>query len=631
MVKICLLFKNKTRSLLVMKRKLISFDAFKKIQETSITNIQAELIACEDLIAQNLDYDDVKLLSFGESDVTYETPDGSYVHATYTVRDNDVTFDNVQELIIETESERIESKSKISKMIDSILENKEVEATDLFNEYMSMPSIRREMLLGEINTSNYKTFASRPTGKRSKLYHKRQNRSDVAKRIRSRLKTLRKTSPAQKLQLARKRKIARNKLSNTKSLRARVYGRFTKKNMKEWSNLCSNVFEFLNFNDYGISINEAVSDNQGNIVKLVVPTLAKQNNNKNLFSTFKESNEKLLQIRQELNFIHEHQGFVKAMLDLKRFNNVSDNNSLETCLENITGAFPNLIFLSEQELIGKIKETLELANSNNYDDDTCSFMAEAILRTAHSSYSERVSRITKLAGESRDLTVENSRINDPYIEFKACAEKLFESLNQHEEVEYKIFADLYKALHELNMAAASANDEATKIETTELLNKCGAILNNEERPSLEVAEEIATYISDVVEEGSEEEGGDHMGMYGKDAHEDMLGQHPFLKWNAKQSNTAAEMNGPHNGTRGSDGKSVSKELADEIASKGFGSHTDSDTYPNVTNPYLLKTDKATMKGEKGVDVDNGGFGEIENNDTYPSLKNPYSLGGKKMD
>ena len=124
MVKICLLFKNKTRSLLVMKRKLISFDAFKKIQETSITNTQAELIACEDFIAQNLSYDNVKLLSFGESDVTYETPDGSYVHATYTVRDNDVTFDNVQELIIETESERIESKSKISKMIDSILENK---------------------------------------------------------------------------------------------------------------------------------------------------------------------------------------------------------------------------------------------------------------------------------------------------------------------------------------------------------------------------------------------------------------------------------------------------------------------------------------------------------------------------
>lgn len=612
-----------------MKRKLISFDAFKKIQETSITNTQAELIACEDFIAQNLDCDDVKLLCFGESDVTYETSDGSYIHATYTVDNDAIRFDNIQELIIENESERAESKAKISTMIDAILENKKDEASDLFNEYMSMPSIRREMLLGEVAAADISVTSSKPTGKRSKLFRKRQPRSLVAKRIRARMKTLRKMSPSQKSQLARKRKIARQKLGGTTSPRARVYARLKKKNMNEWNKLCENVFEFLNFNDYGVNINESVVDEQGNVVKLTVPTIAKQNNSKSLFANYKESNSKVLDIRLGLELVHENQGFVKAMLDLKRFNNISDNSNLETCLENITEAFPDLIYLSESELSAKIRETLEVANSNNFDDNTCAFMAEAILRSAHSTYSDRVSKITKMAGEPRDLTNENKNINDPYIEFKACAEKLYESLNQHEEVEYKVFADLYKALHELNMAATAANDESTKIETTELLSKCGAVLNNEEKPSMDLAEEIASYLSDIVEGMDEDHGSSDAGMYGHDAHEDMSGNHPYLKFNAKQSNTAAEMNGPHGMNLSSDGNDVSVAKGQELDKDGFGKHEDSDTYPNVTNPYLLKSDKATMKGEQGADVDKGGFGEIENKDTYPSLKNPYLLGDNK--
>lgn len=613
-----------------MKRKLISFDAFKKIQESSITNAQAELIACEDFIAQNLNCDDVKLLCFGESDVTYETSDGSYVHASYSIDGDNISFENIQELIIETESEKEESKSKISNMVDAILENKNDVANDLFNEYMSMPTIRREMLLGEVASSGFKVSASKPTGARSKLFHKRQPRSLVAKRIRARMKTLRRMSASQKAMLARKRKLAKKKLGGTTSPRARVYARLSKKkHMKEWTTLCNNVFEFLNFNDYGINLNEAVTDDQGNVVRLTVPTISKQHNNKNIFSSYKESNDKIIDVRLGLEMIHEHQGFVKAMLDLKRFNNVSDHNSIETCLENITAAFPNLIYLSESELALKIRETLELANSNNFDDDTCSFMAEAVLRSAHATYSDRVSKITKLAGEVRDLTNENRNLNDPYAQFKDCAEKYFESLNQTEEVEYKVFADLYKALHELNMAAASANDEATKIETTELLSRCGAVLNNEDKPSLELAEEIASYLSDIVEGMDDDSCCDDAGMYGRDPHIDMSGNHPYLKFNAKQSNTAAEMNGPHSMNKGSDGKEVSNAKADDLDKSGFGSHSDSDTYPSVTNPYLLKTDKATMKGEQGADVDKGGFGEIENKDTYPSLKNPYLLGGDK--
>ena len=56
-----------------MKRKLISFDVFKKIEEQSLANTQNELIEAQEVLAEALGLQDLKLFTFSESDVTYET------------------------------------------------------------------------------------------------------------------------------------------------------------------------------------------------------------------------------------------------------------------------------------------------------------------------------------------------------------------------------------------------------------------------------------------------------------------------------------------------------------------------------------------------------------------------------
>ena len=70
-------------------------------------------------------------------------------------------------------------------MVDDIIEGKDIEASHKFEQYIGTPSVKRSL-----TEAAFKVTTSNPTGKRSKLYHKKQPRSLVAKRFRSRLKTL---------------------------------------------------------------------------------------------------------------------------------------------------------------------------------------------------------------------------------------------------------------------------------------------------------------------------------------------------------------------------------------------------------------------------------------------------------
>ena len=106
-----------------MKRKLISFEAFKNLQENSISRIEEELILAEDLLSKTLGVD-VELHCFGENDATYKTADDNYIHAIYKLEDDKVIFENIQELVIDEESAKKASRKAISEMVDAIIEGK---------------------------------------------------------------------------------------------------------------------------------------------------------------------------------------------------------------------------------------------------------------------------------------------------------------------------------------------------------------------------------------------------------------------------------------------------------------------------------------------------------------------------
>ena len=54
-----------------MKRKLISLDAFQKVESRSLSNAAHELIEAEYLVADLLGYDEVTLHCYDQEDVYY--------------------------------------------------------------------------------------------------------------------------------------------------------------------------------------------------------------------------------------------------------------------------------------------------------------------------------------------------------------------------------------------------------------------------------------------------------------------------------------------------------------------------------------------------------------------------------
>jgi hypothetical protein len=386
--------------------------------------------------------------------------------------------------------------------------------------------------------------------------------------------------------------------------------------VKEWHSLTENVLGYIDYVNNGNIVRESSirTDNRGNVVAIAVPTIEKRNEGKILNMGFKTMNTELKVIRKNMKKISEDQNFVKAMSDLKRYNNISDNNALEETLEAIVSVWPDILFVTETELSEQIGIALDSANISNFDDSTCSFMAEAILRTAHNAYTDKVRKIGNLAGAKNDVTAECQNCKDSYRDFSEVSQNLFDQLDESLENEINIFTDLYRALNEAHRIAVETGNEATRIEIADFMRECSAIINRGAVPDLELAETIAGYISDLTES---EEGWDH------DVEVNSTGDHSMTKWNAKQSSVSSNNTGNwRDAAPVSDGKTYNKGYADEMGHGALGNTASSDTWPDIKNPYVPKFIAPKVK-EKSISSEDG-LGDDQFQNTWPKLNNPLS-------
>lgn len=167
-----------------MRRRLINHDTFKEMQDRSCTSAAKELSEVEDILSRAIDVDGLILDSFNDTAVLYETADGTHVHAGYEIDNGYITFNNIEELVINEEEEHLNARGLVEQMVDSLLDGENAKANDVFNQYFELPLTRRTMSEVTITTS-----MSKPT-KRDPKRGKRQSRSDVFKRIRAMKKSI---------------------------------------------------------------------------------------------------------------------------------------------------------------------------------------------------------------------------------------------------------------------------------------------------------------------------------------------------------------------------------------------------------------------------------------------------------
>jgi hypothetical protein len=608
-----------------MRRKLINHEVFDKLNEESLLAIESELIEAEDTLAIALDVDDLKMHSFNESTVTYETIDRNYIHAGYHFKDNSIIFENIEELVIDEESAREKSRTLLKTMVDHILNNDLERANDAFDGYINLPTIRRNFNEG----SAIGGWVEKPEGQRKKspLKGRRQTPDVIARRVAAKKRNL----PVRK---SKTRQIEAMKRATKARLgsQARFHGRYkpepmakkikkaSPKKVNEWTVLSENVLNYIDYQEFGpiAKQSEVRYDDKGNVVALRIPNSQTRNEGKILSFNWKTLDHEVKVLRGKAWKVQENTAFCKAIAELRKANALSDNSGMETIIENITVKWPELIYLTKAELARHISTALETIGETNYDDGMCEFMAEGILRKATESYKDRINKIARIAGTE----IPKDSV-DVYEDFQAIIQKFYANLDESTKLEVQVFVDLYNTLVEVHKMASSEGNEILKSEANTYLKELKAILDQEVPPSLELAEEVATWLIDLVETNLETQDWN----VSNSPHMTVSGDHPQMAKNAQKSYApSSDFSGDWGDPAPvSDGKNYKGNLADQMRNNSWGNWSNDDTWPALTNPYVPKPfGDYTMKGEKGADKDGtDDWSRWQSKDTWPTLQNPY--------
>lgn len=582
-----------------MKKKLINFDVFKQIENSSITNAEKELTEASEMLAKVLGKERLDLHCIHENSVTFINQDGNLVHANYTMDNNNILLENIQELVLDEQSVKNSTKNILENMVDLILDDKTEEASSKFSEFFAVPMLRSALREGVVLAEGKKPkkgkippqllpFLKKKMGKKKGDDDKGANDKDEC----------------MKGEWASKKEM----LKPAKGRMKKVAEKMHEAKLNALRTLADNVLEFVDFQENGTAYQNfrVQKDSQGNISSLQMPTAKVRNEGKVVAMHHKKGGKKAQECRAgAMETTKNESNWIRAVNDLKRFNALSDNEGLQNCFENVAAAWPNLMFLTRGELAAKINEALENTGARNYDSETCEFLADGILRTAHKAFSENVCKIYEAAGRNP--------VVDDYNDFVNLSEKVLPMIDAQEGKFMQVFSDLYRGLTEVYRAAQSAGDSATTAEAGSLLADVEEVLSKKQPASMRVALESALYLQTLAESADMDGDTWHVAK----PHVSLVGDNPAIHKYAAVNGSPGAHTGPFKSSPVSDGKSVSAHVEDHYtAMKG------SEVYPNVSNPYVPKAGDFKIHGEKAIENDKDYTG-MSGADVLPNLKNPY--------
>jgi len=635
-----------------MKRKLISYDAFDKIQKGSLSNAQQELTEAEEVLSCTLDKGELSLHCFGESNVLYGTHKGTFVRADYNINEGYINFENIEEVVIDQETHNANIKNTISEMLDAILEGEEARAEEGFGQYLTEASMKLKMrkthyLGGDKGKSQSEKMASNMKGnvvkeeatitdrtsaapdparsRAAKLGNRRNagNRRQAAqtrKKHASKIKAKHRTGAFKlKSKMAKKKKDAGHHGARVTN---RIADNVSKKKAKAYMETVNHVFDYINYVSAAPILQESnvVRNEEGNIVSATVPTRRIQNEAKLLSLKWDTLKTDVKVIRESALRLSENNDFCKKIAELKRFNNISDDESLTEALNQLVVNWPAVLYLTQEELAATVGNALEIVGESNYDDNTCKFMAEGILRVAHKIHPDRVGRLASLA--KVEVPADST---DPFVEFQHLVKDFYVSLDESTQTENSILEDLRDIVLDIRHAAAMTEENTVREDANDYLESIDEVLSGNSIFNIELASEVADWVNQLIETNLETSAWNVV----KTPFRTTTGDHPDM---AKKAGQGYSPRGDSTGDWGAELPAVSDDGGSYKGGSGAktmksswstGMAAGPDTYPALNNPYCPKPfGDYKIKGEKHVDSDNA-TGQWGSGDTWPNLNNPY--------
>lgn len=588
-----------------MKRKLISYSVFENMKNNSTSNAEHELSEAKQLLEKALQIENLTISHFNHDSVVYES-NGFFVHANYKLAKNKIVFENIEQLVIDNDSEEANSRKLVSDLVDCLLDENEaianIKANEVFNNYIKLNSFKRNISESAVPKEKKEKKGKKDKKSKEKL---------MPFELKAKIKGI-------------KLDVTKDKDSKLDGKKPKTFLKFKTKSekakkIKEWASLVENVESYVDYKEFGPLVKESVlsRDSKGNVIALSVPNTQAKNEAKLLSFNWKTLDTDVKVLRSNAKKLAENAEFCKAVAALKRFNAISDTEKIQESLEELVGRFNSVLYLTQNELSSIVAEALQTVNASNYDDSTCDFIAEAILVTAHSNYSERVNKIVNLSGNTID---ENSE--DVYEDFKNIVDNFYSKLDESNAKEMQVYVDLYESLRTVYSIGVSTNNDYLKQESASHLNDLVAILEQNIEPNLDIAMSAAEWLTHLIETNLDSEGWN----VSNNVHITVGGDHPKMSQNAQKGYTpSSDFSGNWKSVAPvSDGTGTKKELSDEMEKNSWGNIGGEDVYPSLDNPYIPKPfGDYKIKGEKNIDNDTDQLAHVGGEDTWPNMTNPY--------
>jgi hypothetical protein len=584
-----------------MKKKFVDFQTYRDIEKGSLTSVERELIEAAELVGRACGDDNVQFYCMTEDTATFVNSDGNFIQANFTVESDKILLENIQELVVEQNNLENARKSVVASMVDQILEDNLSAANDHFSEYFATPVVKASLREGVITES--------------KKDGKKKKKKGMPEGLKKYLE--KHGSPLHKGKTSKKDKRDMKKGTLDHKRLKDVAKKAGDHKVKEWASIAKNILEFVDFRTNG-DLYQSVRtqrDGKGNITGLSVPRTSVRNEGKVLMLQYKDM-ANIIDGRYKTlcESFSQQPTWIKAVVDMRRYNAMSSNEDLQQCFENVVAAWPALIYLRREEVADKINEALSLSGVKNFSDETCAFLADGVVRTAHKTYTDKVGKIFNIAGKAADL--------DDFDAFANVAEAVFAKADETARSEKQVFKDLYRSLSEVYNISRRTGDEATCVEVASLIHECETVLKNESKPSLLVAEDLALYL-EAATQSLDFDGAPWTVMAPVIS---LNGDNPFIHKYGPMNGAPGDHTGPYKLSPSSDGHSVKVDLGDMEYYTGMKGN---DLNPQVRNPYVPQAGDFVIKGATPIASDKDELGTFGDKDTWPALSNPY-IPGQEM-
>lgn len=616
-----------------MKRKLLSYEAFNQIESTSLTHAAYELSEAEGLVSQLLETAPVKLHCFNQSRVVYEMADGTYLRADYVIKENKVNLTNIEQIVIDEDSLNNSMKSCLKELVEALANENVATANTKFKKYMEMASPKMKFSAGRRDKSCCDKMASNAKGNMKEGFDPDVLETDKKDEKKSKAARFgHSKNPGARKKAALTRKHHKSKIDSThdnpswksakdqvkKLKKAGKKARIKPQRFDDWTKVAHNVLDYVDYMELAPAISEALvgRDKSGDVTALQIPSTQVRAEGKVLDYKYKGLKSDVKVLREQALLLSTSPDFQKSVADVKRHNNLSDNDGLEESLNTLVARFPMVLYLTQGELAKVVAEALNNIGVANFDDQTCAFMAEGILRVAFGAYPDRANRIVHLSG--------NKLSEGDFDTFQNIGKTFYPQVDEAFQLEMRVFEDLRDVMVDVHDAALEAGSKDLCEEVARYVEKIDEVISGKAKPNLSLAEQAAAFLTILVETNLESGSWEVV----KQPYTTLVGEHPDM---AKKATHSYAPSKDFTGDWGDVAPALDDEGgkyggagAKKMRSHSWGNVGGKDTYPSLDNPVAPKPGDFTMKGEKGVDKStDDGLAQWQSGDTVPGLDNPY--------